>query len=186
MKDGSQEVPLFTYSTYNDDDIVKTVPLIYFPNGVTPSQGSQNNYLTTGGRDATLYITTAHGTQEEVTSFTLYAGSDESAGAPKAEVRPEAGGTILIKEYQNTFDNFYMTNSLLQRYTFQWSPSVDVIQRKATQNQAWYMRGTAVTGDMYVYTIEEVTQSGQSVRTGRQRLEDWPDSSSGDDRSFPV
>ena len=44
------------------------------------------------------------------------------------------------------------------------SPTTEIIQRKAIGNQVWYVRGTAVTGDMYVYTIEEVRENGQGVR----------------------
>merc|ERR1719354_1396283 len=187
IRDGSRSAPLFTYSTYNTDDIVKTVPLIYYPRGVTPRRDAQNNYLTEGGREATLYITTAHGTHEDVTSFTLYAGSDESAGAPKAEVHPDLGGSIAVKSYKNTFERFHISNQVTTPYLFPWGPTTEIIQRKATENQVWYVRGTAVTVDMYVYTIKEVRENGQSVRTGKQRLEDYPNSgSSGATKDFPV
>ena len=37
-----------------------------------------------------------------------------------------------------------------------------------------YMRGVAVTGDMYVYTTKKVTAQGETTATGTQQIEAWP------------
>ena len=46
-----------------------------------------------------------------------------------------------------------------------------------------YMRGTAVTGDMYVYTTKKVTAQGETTATGTQQLEAWPGMNSGSSSS---
>jgi len=181
LKDGNREVLMFSYVTYLDDGTLTiTAPLKYFPSGVTPAQsgGQYKVSATDGARDATLFISVDATSPTAVSTFTLYAGSGTEEGSPKAEVRPSAGGSIVIASYKNTFSNFHKSNTVEYKEMFEWKDEIDVIRKSTSGIQVWYMRGVAATGDMLVYTVKKVNAQGQTTATGTEQLNDYPSSNS--------
>jgi len=185
LKDGAKEVLIFSYVTYRDDGkLTITAPLYYYPSGVTPKKSGSNYDISSasGARSATLFITvdTPPATGVE---FTLYSASGDNEGDPKAEVSETTGGSIVVTSYENTFNNFHKSNTKKYTEMFTWKDTIEVVRKVSSGNQVWYMRGTAVTGDMYVYTTKKVTGQGVTSATRTQQLEAWPGMNSGSSSS---